>query len=103
MKEPDKNIVLDLNRDRIKTVILAAYEISQEFLETDFLITAEQLVAQINPYLDSNRVTIPVQLDLPSKRYPNMRLDIDLRRQKIFARLFPKEKQAQLNHMLKGL
>lgn len=103
MREPDKNITLDLDRDRIRTVILEAYRISKDFLETDFLITAEDFVAKINPYLDSNRVTISIQLDLPSKKHPEMRIDVDLRRKKVFARLCHKQKQAQLNYMLKGL
>lgn len=103
MKVGFDRIVLDLDRDRIRTVILEAYSICRDFLDTEFLITEDQFVSQINPYLDSNRVTTPVQLELPCKKYPGMRLDVDLRRQKVFARLFPKEKQAQLNYMLKGL
>ena len=103
MREPDNKIFLDLDRDRIKTVIREAYKISREFLETDFLVTADQFVSGIDPYLESNRVSLPVQLSLPSKKYGEMRLDVDLRRKKVFARLHPSGKQAQLNHILKTL
>jgi len=103
MKEIDEKFVLDLDRDRIKTIILEAYNISSDFLCTDFQITAEEFVSRIDPYLDSNRITLPIFLNLPSKKYPGMRLEIDLRRKKVFARLHPPKKQALLNHMLKGL
>lgn len=103
MRDPDEKFVLDLDRDRIKTIVLEAYKISQDFLSTQFLITAEDFASRIDPFLDSNRITIPVHLDLPSKKYPGMRLEIDLRRRKVFARLHPPKKQAILNHMLKSL
>jgi len=102
-REPDEKFTIDLDRDRIRTVIREAYNISKDFLVTDFSITADQLVSQIDPYLDSNRVTIPVTLLLPNKKYPGMIIEVDLRRKKVFARLHPPSKQATLNHMLKGL
>ena len=102
-READDKFVLDLDRDRIRTVVREAYKISSDFLVTDFLISADDFVAQLTPYLDSNRVTIPISLDLPSKKYPGMRLDVDFRRRKVFARVHPPSKQATLNHMLKAL
>ncbi len=103
MKHNDDGIVLDLDRDRIKTVLREAYNVSHDFLVTDFFITADQFVDQINPYLNSNRITIPVQLNLPSRKYPGFKIEVDLRRKKVFARLHPPSKQATLNHMLKAL
>jgi hypothetical protein len=103
MKEFNDKIVLDLDRDRIKTVIREAYKISREFLSTEFQISVDDFVSKINPYLDSNRVTIPVTLYLPSKKYPGMKIEVDLRRKKVFARLHPPSKQATLNHMLGAL
>jgi len=103
MRELDKKFVLDLDRDRIKTVIREAYNISQDFLVVDFSITVDEFVNKIDPYLDSNRVTIPVTIDLPSSKYPGMKIEVDLRRKKVFARVHPPSKQAALNHMLKAL
>ena len=103
MREPDSKFVLDLDRDRIKTVIREAYNISKEFLIVDFSITVDEFVAKIDPYIDSNRITIPVTIDLPSSKYPGMKIEVDLRRKKVFARVHPPSKQATLNHMLKAL
>jgi hypothetical protein len=102
-REPDDKFIIDLDRDRIKTVVREAYNISKEFLVTEFSVTADEFVAKLSPYLDSNRVTIPISLELPSKKYPGMRLDVDFRRRKVFARVHPPSKQATLNHMLKAL
>jgi hypothetical protein len=102
MTEDDK-IVIDLDRDRIKTILLEAYKISGDYLETEFDLTAEQFVNKIDPYLDCNRVTIPVQLSLNSRKYPGLLIEVDLRQRKVMARMFPKSKQATLNHFLKPL
>jgi hypothetical protein len=102
-KEPDDKFVIDLDRDRIRTVVREAYSISKDFLVADFSITADEFVAKLDPYLNSNRVTIPVSLELPSKKYPGMRMDVNFRQKKVFARVHPPSKQATLNHMLKGL
>jgi hypothetical protein len=103
MREPDKNFVLDLDRNRIKTVLREAYNISKDFLCTEFSISADEFVDRINPYLDSNRVTLTVSLELPSKKYPGMRIEVNFPRKKVFARVHPPSKQATLNHMLKAL
>ena len=103
MREPDKTFVLDLDRDRIKTVLREAYSISKDFLCTEFSISADQFIDQINPYLDSNRIALTIPIELPSKKYPGMIIEVNLRRKKVFARLHPPSKQAALNHMLKAL
>jgi len=102
-READGEFIIDLDRDRIRTIVREAYKISSDFLVTEFLISVDDFVDQLAPYLDSNRVTIPISLELPSKKYPGMRMDIDFRRKKVFARVHPPSKQATLNHMLKVL
>jgi hypothetical protein len=99
----NNKIFLDLDRDRIKTILGEAYKISHDYLQTDFEVSLEDFVASINPYLDSNRVSVPIQLSLNSKKYPGMLIEVDLRQKKVFARVHPKVVQAMLNHMLKGL
>jgi len=102
-KNPEEKEVLDLNRNRIKSVLLEAYKICGEQLGTSFTISAEEFASKANIYLDSNRVTIPVLIDLPSLRYPGIKIELNLRRQKVFARMPYRKKQARLNHYLKVL
>jgi len=93
-------INIDLDRDRIKSILSEAYKICGEILETNFSITAEGFVSKINPYLDSNRVSTIVPISLPSVNYPELRIDVNLRKKKIIARLGNRKKQALLNHYL---
>lgn len=100
-------IDLDLDRDRIRTVLKETYDIGRELLGVDFDIPAEVFVSQIEPYLGSNRVTFPVFLSLPSKRYPDLKIEVNLRGAKVFARI-PSHarnhpKQVLLNRYLKNL
>ena len=103
MKEPDNRIILHLDRERIHTVLAAAYGICKDYMRMDFLCTQKEFVAKIDPFLESNRVTIPVLLDLPITKNTMIKIEVDLRRQKVFARMQHKTKQAQLNYMLKAL
>jgi hypothetical protein len=103
MIESDNKLTLDLDRNRIRTVLSETYRICQDYLGVDFNVSAEEFVSMIDPYLDSNRVSIPVTLNLASRKYPTMRIEVNLRRKKVFARLHPPSTQATLNHMLKAL
>jgi hypothetical protein len=103
MRSEEYKIELDLDRDRIKTVLSESYEICKGFLQINFDIEKDQFVSRIDPFLNCNRISIPVQIDLPSKNFPGMKIEVDLRRKKVMVRMFPKSKQAVLNHMLKAL
>lgn len=97
-------IYIDIDRDRIRSILFEAYDSIGDLLGgVTFNITKEEFLAQIEPFLQSNRVSLPVALPLPSKRYPMLRIEVDLRRCKLFARVHPKSKQAHLNYYLKAL
>lgn len=94
---------IDLDRTRIRDVLSEAYNICKDVLGFDFDINQDDFVSQINPYLDSNRVTIPVQLRLPSKQYPMMVIEANLRKRGVFARLPNRDKQILVNRYLTKL
>jgi len=96
-------IELDLDRDRIKTILREAYKICGDILGVAFDITEDAFVSKINPYLDSNRVTTPVLLGLPSYSYPDMKIEVDIRRKKIIARMDNRKKRIFLNRYLTKL
>jgi hypothetical protein len=93
-------IELDLDRQRIKDVLGAAYDHCRDTLEAEFFYSKEIFVSKIDVYLDSNRVAIPVTLPLPSKKFPELLIEVNLRRKKVFARMANKNKQANLNYYL---
>jgi hypothetical protein len=72
-------------------------------LQIEFNITAEQFVSKIDPYLDSNRISIPVTLDLPSRKYPELKIEVNLRRKSVIARMYNKVVRVNLNRYLTKL
>jgi hypothetical protein len=103
IKPEEYEIALDLDKDRIKSILLETYNICEEILETSFNITLEIFVSKVNIYLESNRVSTPVSIFLPSKNYPELRIDVNLRQRKVIARLGNKKKQVLLNRYLTKL
>lgn len=107
MKETDKNIILDIDKDRIKSILSETYITCKDILNTEFEKSQDEFVSSIMPYLDSNRVSIPVFLDLPSRKYRGMKIEVNIRLQKVFARIPSRSrnhpKQVLLNRYLKAL
>ena len=104
IKEPDEGkIFLDLDRDRIKSVLRECYVNCKDVLMTDFNITSEQFISKIDPYLNSNRIAIPVTLDLPSRKYPELKIEVNLRRKCVIARMHNREMRIHLNRYLTKL
>lgn len=96
-------IELDIDRDRIKSILIETYRVCADTLEIEFSITVEEFVSKIKPYLDSNRVTVPVCLNLPSRKYPEMLIEVDIRKKKVIARMADRKKRILLNRYLTKL
>lgn len=101
--EEKYDIYLDIDRQRIREIIAEAYNICKLTLGADFGISQEDFVKKIDPYLDSNRITVPVTLNLPSRKCSDLRLEVDFRKKSIFARTYMKPKQVLLNRYLTSL
>jgi len=101
--EPKYEIHLDLDRNRIKAVLNETYTVCKDVLGVDFFLTAEEFVGKIDPYLDSNRVSSSVEIRLPSKRYPELKIEVDLRRRGVIARLVNRDTRVLLNRYLTKL
>ena len=101
-------IVLDVDKDRIRTILGETYKTVEDVLMVSPDISLEEFVSQVDKYLDSNRITnIPVYLDLPTPMFPGMKIEVNIRRAKVFARIPSRrrfhKKQALLNRYLKVL
>lgn len=96
-------IELDLDRDRIKFVLKEAYRTCQDMLSIDFDMSLDTFVSQINKFLESNRVSLPVSLPLPSKKYPDLHIEIDLRQKSVIARMSNRKKRIYINRFLTKL
>ena len=103
MKSEEYKIELDLDRDRIRSILSETYRVSEEMLGVSFDITAEDFVEKINVFLDSNRVTTPVALNLPSRQYPDLKIEVNPRKKSVIARMANKKKRIFLNRYLTKL
>jgi len=97
-------IKLDIDRDRIKTILQETYNICKDVLEVDFKITADIFVSNIDKYLNSNRVaSVPVSLNLPSQKYPELVIEVNFQKKSIIARMLNRKKRILLNRYLTKL
>jgi len=96
-------IYLDLDRGRIKDVLEETYRVCCEILKVDFYLTSEEFVSKISPFLDCNRVSTVVPLNLPSHRYPELKIEVNLRKKSVIARMFDPKKRIHLNRILTNL
>lgn len=103
MSDDNYKIELDLDRNRIKSILHETYRVCADTLGIKFDITENEFVSKINPYLDSNRVSVSVLLGLPSHRYPEMGIEVDIRKKKIIARMANRKKRILLNRYLTKL
>lgn len=103
MIDDEYKIELDLDRKRIKSVLTETYRVSADILGIEFAITENDFVSKIDPFLESNRVSVPVTLYLPSRKYPGMYFDVDLRKKSVIVRLPNRKKRIELNRYLTKL
>lgn len=103
MHEVKPGITLDIDSDRIRTVLREAYASLEDMLSPGFDITADEFVARVDPYLACNRVSIPVTVRLPCRKYPELQIIVDIRRRGILAKFRNPKIQADVNRYLKTL
>ena len=106
MMEGDKKdkIELDIDRNRIRTILSETYNRSQELLGiAAFNSTLPDFLSKIEPYLLCNRISTVVSINLPSNKIPDLRIEVNIRKKSIFARTIFKSKQILLNRYLKTL
>lgn len=103
IQDENYKIELDLDRDRIKSILLETYHICEDMLEVSFLITAEEFVSKIDPFLNSNRITSSVLIHLPSEKYNDLNIEVNFRKKSIIARMSNRTKRILLNRYLTKL
>jgi hypothetical protein len=104
MREPEPyTIFLDVDRTRIRDILKEAYRTCQEILKVEFFISMEDFVAQIEPFLSSNRVSTAIHLHLPSSRYPEMLVEVSIRKKSVIIRMNDRNKRIYLNRVLSNL
>ena len=96
-------IELDLDRDRIKAVLTETYGICEDMLGVQFNITVDNFIEKVDVFLDSNRVSTPFLLNLPSQKYPELKIEVNPRKKSVIARMANRKKRIFLNRYLTKL
>ena len=92
--------LLGIDKERIRTVLREAYGACKEVLLTEFSITEDAFVAKIDPFIECNRISVPVQLNLPSRNYPELIIEVNIRKKGVIARMSNRNKRILLNRYL---
>jgi len=105
MQWHDDKLTLDLDRDRIRIVLRETYETCRTVLGSSLDISVDDFVAQVEPYLQSNRIAIPVTVKLPCKKFQDIDVEVNLQRAKVFIRMNQRNRrwQIELNRYMKNL
>lgn len=103
MQSEEYKIELDLDRDRIKAVLTETYSICKDMLEVQFNVTVEEFVEKVDVFLGSNRVSTPFLLNLPSLKYPELKIEVNPRKKSVIARMTNKKRRIFLNRYLTKL
>jgi len=97
-------IELDIDKNRIRSILSDTYNNCRDVLEVEFNISAEDFVSQIDKFLESNRVvSVPVKLNLPSQKYPELIIEVNIQKKSVIARMLNRKKRILLNRYLTKL
>jgi len=96
-------IELDLDRDRIKSILSEVYLTCKDILSVTFNITSEEFISQIDKFLNSNRVSISVLIPLPSDKFPDLKIEVNLKNKKVIARMSNRVKRILINRYITKL
>ena len=103
MQNEKYKIELDLDKDRIKSVLIETYSVCENMLEVQFNISVKEFVEKVDVFLDSNRVSTPFLLNLPSPKYPELKIEVNPRKKSVIARMTNRKKRIFLNRYLTKL
>lgn len=103
IRNAERSIRVDIDRDRIKEVVSESYRMLQEYTDGDIHISKEEVMSQLERILLSGRISTRFFLNIPSDSMPDMLLRVDPIRRKVLARSKLKKRAAEINHFLKVL
>jgi len=103
MIEREEKIQVDLDLDRIKTIILEAMRMIHEYLGGEFGRTDEEVLEHVMKVLRTGKVTTKQFVTLGSRKIPDLTLRVDPVRREVLCQSALKKRAAELNHFLSTL
>ena len=96
-------IQLDIDRDRLREIVEEALRMIYEYVEGGFIYTKEEVLKELELFLESGQISTQFFLRIGSKKIPDMQLRVDPRRRKVLGISKFKKKIAQINYFLRIL
>lgn len=103
MRDREPELKVDIDRDRIREIVLEALRMIYEYVGGEFLLTREQVMGRLDKILDSNRITTQFFLELGSKRMTDLELRVDPVRKEVLCKSVFKRKVVEINRFLRIL
>jgi len=92
IRENELRPVLDIDRDRIREVVIEALRLAHEFVEAKFAVGDDQVLEQLEKYMNCGLSAAVFRIQLGCDRYPDLVIRVDPKRRD--AMLLSKYKQA---------
>ena len=96
-------IQLDIDRDRLREIVEEALRMIYEYLEGEYVYTKEDVMKELELFLENGQISTQFFLKIGSKKIPDMLLRVDPRRKKVLGISKFKKKIAQINYFLRIL
>ena len=96
------NIVLDLNRERIREIVIEGLHMTEEYIG-DYTRRKKDILFDLDKILDIGMISTAFTLRVGCSKIPDLKFRIDPRRCKILGLSNLKKRVASLNHLLRAL
>jgi len=103
MLERKNEIILDIDRDRIKEIVSESLRIIVEYSGGELLLTEESIQQKLDTILDSNTISTEFRLSIPLDKIPDLMLHIDPRKRKVLCKSCFRKKVARINTFIRVL
>jgi hypothetical protein len=101
IREP--TIAVDIDKKRIREIVQESLRLMHEFLQEEFTKTDEQIMADLETIIGSNRVASWFFLTMGSTKIPDLVLRVNPIRKEVLCKSAFKKKVAMLNHFISKL
>lgn len=96
-------VFVDINKDRLREIVAEALRMMRDYLQEDFGRTDEQVLADLESIIGSNKVATWFFLSIGSTKIPDLVLRVDPKRREVLCKSAFKKKVAAINHMISVL
>lgn len=103
MMERDGRVVVDVDWDRVRTIVQEATRMIHEYVEGEYTKTSEEIMQQLEKIIATNKITTQFFINVGCKKIPDLLLRVDPVDKKVLCKSLFTKKAAAINHFLRVL